>query len=543
MELSIIRLQEPARDVVGDRRRRVRHKLLVPAYVSFKGPTTGMALELSELVDLSEDGFAVQTAERLEVGQPVDFSLDLPETKFHLYSAGQVVWCDDASRAGIRFSGLSDNSKRQLKEWLFDNLLIASTNYAARAAGSVQRAQQNTAAPQPVVPSSMPGSVADLSGMLSAIEAVRREVRAAGDDFNGALHLITERALSLTGASGAALALLTDSRMVCRSSTGEPALLLGTPVDSKQGLSGECVRSGRTVMCEDTETDTRVDPEVCRSLGIGSILAAPILSDFRVVGLLEVFSSQSRAFTAIHETALDRLVELVSKEQPTALPPKDITANVTPPATASAIDSIRETAWEPAQESLKGVPVRLVHVVLVSVMVAALALASGYLAGLKLAPKIERLWPDSPTLATRRPTDSPGAGSNASGPITPTLRVANMRKRAEQGDPDAQWNLGASYRNGEGVKQDDVEAFRWYQRAADQGHVAAQSTLGASYWAGRGVPKDLTQAYFWSAVALHQGDRDSESRLRGLTLQMTRAQVAAAQQQADEWLRQHQVSR
>ena len=61
-------------------------------------------------------------------------------------------------------------------------------------------------------------------------------------------------------------------------------------MDVKQGLSGECVRSGLLVSCEDTENDPRIDPEVCRALGIGSLMAAPIVSDFRVVGLLEVFS-------------------------------------------------------------------------------------------------------------------------------------------------------------------------------------------------------------------------------------------------------------
>jgi hypothetical protein len=376
--------------------------------------------------------------------------------------------------------------------------------------------------------------------MLSAVEAVRREIRGAGNDFEAALQLITERALSLTGASGAALALLTDSRMVCRASAGEPALLLGTPVDSKQGLSGECVRNGCMVTCEDTEADARVNPEVCRILGIGSVLASPILSDFRVVGLLEVFSPQARAFTRAHETVLDRLAELVPKQQSSVIPSRDADANVSPPLAHESVppvNAVREIAWEPemgSQEVLKGLPVRLAHLVLLVMTLAVLALVSGYL----LAPRLEKLWRGKTAVASSQAAATSGAAFVTSS-MTPAARVASLRKRAEQGDPDAQWNLGAAYRNGEGVTKDDVEAVRWYQRAADQGHVTAQSTLAASYWAGRGVPKDLTQAYFWSTVALHQGDRDSASRLQGLALQMTRAQVAAAQQQADDWLQQH----
>ena len=148
------------------------------------------------------------------------------------------------------------------------------------------------------------------------------------------MHLITERALSLTGASGAALAFLTDDKMICRARAGEPAPPLGAPVDAKHGLSGECVRTGLLVSCEDTENDPRVDPEICRALGIGSLMAAPIVSDFRVVGLLEIFSPHPRAFTKAHETVLDRLVEMIpihrEKTQPEKTQPECSTGNADP---------------------------------------------------------------------------------------------------------------------------------------------------------------------------------------------------------------------
>src|SRR5260370_37859807 len=99
--------------------------------------------------------------------------------------------------------------------------------------------------------------------------------------------------------------------MICRGRAGEPAPPLGAPVDAKQGLSGECVRTGSLVSCEDTEKDPRVDAEICRALGIGSLMAAPIVSDFPVVGLPEIFSPHPRAFTKAHETGLDRLVGII----------------------------------------------------------------------------------------------------------------------------------------------------------------------------------------------------------------------------------------
>jgi hypothetical protein len=84
-------------------------------------------------------------------------------------------------------------------------------------------------------------------------------------------------------------------------------------VDVKQGLSGECIRSGLLVSSEDMENDPRVDPEVGRALGIGSLMACPIVSDFRVIGLLEIFSPQPHSFTKADGTLLERLCEMVPK--------------------------------------------------------------------------------------------------------------------------------------------------------------------------------------------------------------------------------------
>jgi TPR repeat protein len=49
---------------------------------------------------------------------------------------------------------------------------------------------------------------------------------------------------------------------------------------------------------------------------------------------------------------------------------------------------------------------------------------------------------------------------------------------AEQGDADAQWNLGLMYRYGLGVTQDYKTEVKYYTLAAEQGYVSAQYSLG-----------------------------------------------------------------
>src|SRR5712664_2944364 len=161
MDRSILRLPDPVAGAPdGERRRRVRQKLHSPVYASFNGSQAGMVLDLSELLDLSEDGFAVQTSERLEVNRHVSLSLDLTETRTHIHGTGQVVWSDSAGRGGIRFSGLPDSSRRLLKEWLFVNLLIASLNYAARTGQVSGHVEKKSPTPRPNLQSAVVGPVA-----------------------------------------------------------------------------------------------------------------------------------------------------------------------------------------------------------------------------------------------------------------------------------------------------------------------------------------------------------------------------------------------
>ena len=87
------------------------------------------------------------------------------------------------------------------------------------------------------------------------------------------------------------------------------------------------------------------------------------------------------------------------------------------------------------------------------------------------------------------------------------------RKAAEQGHADAQNNLGCSYRDGEGVKQDYSQAVHWYRKAAEQGHADAQYYLGECYHEGDGVSQDYSQAVYWYRKAAEQDDADAQNNL------------------------------
>ena len=116
----------------------------------------------------------------------------------------------------------------------------------------------------------------------------------------------------------------------------------------------------------------------------------------------------------------------------------------------------------------------------------------------------------------------------------------SLRERAENGDAEAQFNLGKNYEAGRGgLKRDYAEAANWYRRSAEQGDPYAQASLGILYRFGKGVPQDSTQAYMWFSLAASQttgGEQETIAEMReSAASHMTSEQIKEAQRLAREW--------
>jgi hypothetical protein len=56
-------------------------------------------------------------------------------------------------------------------------------------------------------------------------------------------------------------------------------------------------------------------------------------------------------------------------------------------------------------------------------------------------------------------------------------QISDLRRKADQGDAEAQFDLGLAYILGWGVPQDYVRARQWFEKAAGQGNARAMSFL------------------------------------------------------------------
>jgi hypothetical protein len=211
-------------------------------------------------------------------------------------------------------------------------------------------------------------SQASLSAALAAAHAGSPQdgshslAEMAYRDLDATLQLLADRAQYITGSTGAAIALrrIGKSDMLCRASSGVNAPELGALLSSEFGLSGESVRRRQILRCDDAERDVRVNRDVCRRMGIASVVVMPVVHDDEVLGVFELFSGKVNAFGERDLSALQRLSEMVEtavKLAHAAAASPDRFKHAEPAADAA----LREIAEEPVLEVVTEAESLLAH--------------------------------------------------------------------------------------------------------------------------------------------------------------------------------------
>jgi CheY-like chemotaxis protein len=96
-----------------DKRRSPRHPVQALVHLKFN------VGELPALmVDVSEQGLALQAPEPLLRAQEVPLRFVLPGTLHSVEATGQIIWSNEDGRAGMFFSRISPSSRKHLKDWL-----------------------------------------------------------------------------------------------------------------------------------------------------------------------------------------------------------------------------------------------------------------------------------------------------------------------------------------------------------------------------------------------------------------------------------------
>jgi TonB family protein len=186
------------------------------------------------------------------------------------------------------------------------------------------------------------------------------------------LAVVAQRAQSFTNASGAAIAIGEDDaakdEIICRARSGPSAPDVGVALRVEGTFTGLCIQSGKEIRCDDAETDTRVDMAAVRSLGIRSMVVAPIREQGKVTGVLAVFAPLPNAFTITHVAVLKTMADQISgllqkdrlvKDQPMAAPTAAATLSAPPPQAGAPVPPALPTpvtVAEPPKAARPAVP-------------------------------------------------------------------------------------------------------------------------------------------------------------------------------------------
>jgi len=272
----------PQRMIAGDDRLQGRRTVADSDLVTVELGRAGFGL----MFNVSENGIGVYPLTELRAAQEVQLAFTLPDSTARIECPGKVRWVMD-SQAGVQLKSLDEKSALALKQWI--------ATLPASPASEKPKGQRRK----------FPLRDEQLNEIKSHIVEERLKL-------DEALPFVVTRLLDLTEANGAAIALGEPNEMLCRASAGL-APEVGVQIGSASGLTGECIRTGKIIYCQDTESDPRVDPEACRELKLRSSLIVPVLHGEQVGGVLEVFSPRRAAFQEDHQWLVARIAGLTAE--------------------------------------------------------------------------------------------------------------------------------------------------------------------------------------------------------------------------------------
>ena len=146
---------------------------------------------------------------------------------------------------------------------------------------------------------------------LLSVISLQSEVARLGVDLSGITSLIVEKIPALIAADGAVIEYAEGEDMVYRAVSGLAEHSLGLRLRRESSLSGLCVREGLIQVCQDSETDNRVDREACRRVGLRSMVVLPLRHGSRTVGVLKAMSSRPEAFSSAQVRILSLLSDTI----------------------------------------------------------------------------------------------------------------------------------------------------------------------------------------------------------------------------------------
>ncbi|MEG4227246.1 diguanylate cyclase [Microcoleus sp. N9_B2] len=132
---------------------------------------------------------------------------------------------------------------------------------------------------------------------LGIVIATQQEIALRNPNLDAVMAVIIDRTQKSLGADGAVIEMLEGDELVYRAASGIASAYVGLRIKVGTSLSGKCIATGQIMLCDDSQTDARVDQSACQRIGIRSLVVVPLFYQDDRVGVLKVVSATPCAFT------------------------------------------------------------------------------------------------------------------------------------------------------------------------------------------------------------------------------------------------------
>jgi len=189
--------------------------------------------------------------------------------------------------------------------------------------------------------------------------------------LHDALQLLCERMRALTWADAVTVVLAEGPDLVCRAASGTLPIKRNARLNGASHFLKECLESGQTLRCDDSQADARLAHDLARAAGARSTVLVPLLAGSYCLGVLQAFTAASWSFTdedvqcielfaelilgALRPDAQDRrfhwLQDVASQvllPKPAFLAIEEIVGNYPPPSEAGEAAAKGTVTWETA---------------------------------------------------------------------------------------------------------------------------------------------------------------------------------------------------
>ena len=148
--------------------------------------------------------------------------------------------------------------------------------------------------------------------VLRNIVILQNRILEAGPDIDAIMQTVVRSVHELLNIEGAAIEILEGFTFTYRAVAGHDfANRLQHVYPLEGSLSGLCLSRNEVLLCEDCETDPRVNAELCRKAQVRSMVVAPLAQARLLTGTLKFMSSRPNAFNDDHRQLVDLISEFL----------------------------------------------------------------------------------------------------------------------------------------------------------------------------------------------------------------------------------------